>query len=115
MLLADVSRCVPRPSNRLAACDWLAHNDQVLRSDMLHVPPGQALERMTASLSPHAAQLPGSVDAVLAALSCARAEVLWWFQHWEEASPPCVLCAMGALGALSCVQTAAFRAGGALF
>ena len=29
-------------------------------------------------------QMADRAEAVLAVLSSARAEVLWWFQHWEE-------------------------------
>lgn len=30
------------------------------------------------------AEMADRAEAVLAVLSCACAEVLWWFQHWEE-------------------------------
>ena len=52
------------------------------------MPPKQALKQMTLHYTVHATELLDNVDAVLAALSCARAEVLWWFQHLEEASCP---------------------------
>lgn len=29
-------------------------------------------------------EMADRAEAVLAVLSCARAEVIWWFQHWEE-------------------------------
>ena len=44
----------------------------------------QVLERATLHHAAHADDLPDSVDALLAVLACARAEVLWWFRHWGE-------------------------------
>ena len=46
--------------------------------------PLQELCRMVTVMGQR--QMADRAEAVLAVLSSARAEVLWWFQHWEEVS-----------------------------
>ncbi len=49
------------------------------------------LERSALHHAAHAEELPDSLDALLAALACARAEVLWWFRHWGEVRWPFIV------------------------
>ncbi len=58
----------------------------------------QALQRMVKHVEMRTSDIAERADAMLALLSCARAEVLWWFQHWGEVrhrSPPLNLLSTG--------------------
>ena len=50
----------------------------------------QVLERAALHHAEHALDLIDSVDALLAGMACARAEVLWWFRHWGEVCCACM-------------------------
>ncbi|BDA47654.1 probable Nck-associated protein 1 at N-terminal half [Coccomyxa sp. Obi] len=46
-----------------------------------------ALQRMVTLMGQRPSEMADRAEPMLAVLSCARAEVLWWFQHWEEMVP----------------------------
>lgn len=46
--------------------------------------PLQALQRLLTHARAEQCNLVSMCNAMLAGLSCASSEVLWWFQHWKE-------------------------------
>lgn len=44
----------------------------------------QALQRMVSHMEMRPPDFADRAEAMLAVLSCACAEVVWWFQHWGE-------------------------------